>query len=41
MKAVVQRVVSGSVSVDGEVVSSIGHGIVAMIGIHRNFIIVQ
>jgi len=36
MKAVVQRVVSGSVSVDGEVVSSIGRGIVALIGIHRD-----
>ena len=35
MKALVQRVVSGSVSVNGEVVSSIGRGIVALIGIHR------
>jgi len=36
MKAVVQRVVSGSVSVDGELISSIGKGIVALIGIHRD-----
>ena len=36
MKAVVQRVLSGSVSVDGEVVSSIGKGIVALIGIHKD-----
>ena len=35
MKTLVQRVVSGSVSVNGEVVSSIGRGIVALIGIHR------
>lgn len=36
MKAVLQRVVSGSVSVGGEVVNSIGKGIVALIGIHRD-----
>ncbi|XP_023334810.1 D-aminoacyl-tRNA deacylase [Eurytemora carolleeae] len=36
MKAVVQRVMSASVSVDGEMVSSIGKGIVALIGIHRD-----
>ena len=36
MKAVLQRVVSGSVSVGGEVISSIGKGIVALIGIHRD-----
>ena len=36
MKAVLQRVVSGSVSVGGEVVSSIGRGMVALIGIHRD-----
>ena len=36
MKAVIQRVVSGSVSVNGEIVSSIGRGIVALIGIHRD-----
>jgi D-Tyr-tRNAtyr deacylase len=35
MKALVQRVVSGSVAVDGETVSRIGRGIVALIGIHR------
>ena len=36
MKAVIQRVVSGSVSVDGNLVSSIGKGIVALVGIHRD-----
>ena len=36
MKAVVQRVVSGSVKVNGELVSSIGRGVVALIGIHRD-----
>ena len=36
MKAVIQRVVSGSVSVNGELISSIGKGIVALIGIHRD-----
>ena len=36
MKAVLQRVVSGTVTVGGEVVSSIGRGIVALIGIHRD-----
>ena len=36
MKAVLQRVVYGSVTVGGEVVSSIGRGIVALIGIHRD-----
>lgn len=36
MKAVLQRVLSGSVTVGGEVVSSIGRGIVALIGIHRD-----
>ena len=36
MKAVIQRVVSGSVSVDGNMVSSIGKGIVALVGIHRD-----
>ena len=35
MKAVVQRVLSGSVRVEGEVVASIGKGFVALIGIHR------
>ena len=35
MKAVVQRVLSGSVRVDGEIVASIGKGFVALIGIHR------
>jgi len=36
MKAVVQRVLSGSVSVEGEIVSSIGKGIVALVGIHKD-----
>ena len=36
MKAVIQRVVSGSVSVDGNMVSNIGKGIVALVGIHRD-----
>ena len=36
MKAVVQRVLSGSVKVEGEVVSSIGKGMVALIGIHKD-----
>ena len=36
MKAVVQRVVSGSVKVEGELVSSIGRGMVALIGIHKD-----
>ena len=36
MKAVVQRVLSGSVTVEGEVVSSIGKGMVALIGIHKD-----
>ena len=38
MKAVVQRVLSGSVQdqVEGEVVSSIGKGMVALIGIHKD-----
>lgn len=36
MKAVLQRVVTGSVSVGGEIVSSIGKGMVALIGIHRD-----
>jgi len=36
MKAVVQRVLSGSVSVEGEMVSNIGKGLVALIGIHKD-----
>ena len=36
MKAVVQRVISGSVKVEGEVVASIGKGMVALIGIHKD-----
>ena len=36
MKAVIQRVTSANVKVDGEVISNIGKGIVALIGIHKN-----
>eukprot|EP00891_Asterochloris_glomerata_P005221 jgi/Astpho2/5221/fgenesh1_pm.00074_%23_12_t len=35
MRAVLQRVKSASVTVDGSVVSSIGPGLVALIGIHQ------
>ena len=40
MKAVVQRVLSGSVRVEGEVVASIGKGFVALIGIHRLYVLI-
>ena len=36
MKAVVQRVLRGCVRVEGEVVSSIGKGMVVLIGIHKD-----
>ena len=36
MRAVVQRVSSAGVSVDGKVVSSIGNGLMVLIGIHQN-----
>jgi len=36
MKAVIQRVISASVSVDGSVVSSIGRGICVLIGLSRD-----
>ncbi|GAB6022355.1 D-tyrosyl-tRNA(Tyr) deacylase [Chamberlinius hualienensis] len=36
MKAVIQRVLSASVSVDNEVISSIGRGICVLIGISRH-----
>jgi hypothetical protein len=36
MKAIVQRVASASVTVDGEVVSSIGRGLCVLVGIHRD-----
>ena len=36
MKAVIQRVTSASVTVDGEVISSIGRGLCVLIGIHRD-----
>lgn len=35
MKAVIQRVASASVSVDGELISSIGRGLCVLVGIHR------
>jgi len=36
MKALVQRVTSASVSVDGSVVGSIGRGLVALVGVARD-----
>ena len=36
MKLVVQRVTSASVSVDGQVISSIGKGLCVLVGIHRD-----
>ncbi|CAK9818697.1 D-aminoacyl-tRNA deacylase 1 [Anthophora plagiata] len=36
MKAVIQRVTKASVSVDGEVISSIGNGLCVLIGIKRD-----
>ncbi|XP_011863691.1 PREDICTED: D-tyrosyl-tRNA(Tyr) deacylase-like isoform X6 [Vollenhovia emeryi] len=36
MKAVIQRVSKASVSVDGQVVSSIGNGLCVLIGIKRD-----
>ncbi len=36
MKAVVQRVLSASVTVDGEVISSISRGLCVLVGIHRD-----
>jgi D-tyrosyl-tRNA(Tyr) deacylase len=36
MRLVVQRVKSASVTVDGEVVSSIGTGVMALVGIHEH-----
>ena len=35
MKAVIQRVSSASVKVDGEVISRIGKGLMVLVGIHR------
>ena len=35
MKAVIQRVSSAQVKVDGEVISSIGKGLMVLVGIHR------
>ena len=35
MKIVVQRVTSGKVTVEGEVVGSIGRGLVCYVGINR------
>nr|XP_012147644.1 PREDICTED: D-tyrosyl-tRNA(Tyr) deacylase 1-like [Megachile rotundata] len=36
MKAVIQRVTKASVSVDGEIISSIGNGLCVLIGIKRD-----
>ena len=36
MKAVIQRVSRASVTVDGEVISSIGRGLCVLVGIHRD-----
>lgn len=36
MKLIVQRAESGSVTVNGEVVSQIGQGVVVLVGIHRD-----
>lgn len=36
MKAIVQRVTSAGVSVEGEVVSTIGRGLCVLVGIHRD-----
>lgn len=36
MKALIQRVGSASVSVDGELVSSIGRGLCVLVGLHRD-----
>ncbi|KAL6435566.1 hypothetical protein ACFW04_005490 [Cataglyphis niger] len=35
MKAIIQRVSKASVSVDGEVISSIGNGLCVLIGIKK------
>ena len=35
MKAIIQRVSSASVKVDGEIISSIGKGLCVLVGIHR------
>ncbi|XP_011687213.1 PREDICTED: D-tyrosyl-tRNA(Tyr) deacylase isoform X5 [Wasmannia auropunctata] len=36
MKAIIQRVSKASVSVDGEVISSIGNGLCVLVGIKRD-----
>ena len=36
MRTVIQRVLEGSVTVDGAVISSIGPGLVCLIGIHES-----
>ena len=36
MKVVIQKVTSASVSVNGEVISSIGNGLCVLVGIHRD-----
>ena len=36
MKAIIQRVTSANVKVDGEIVSKIGKGLCVLVGIHRD-----
>jgi D-tyrosyl-tRNA(Tyr) deacylase len=36
LRAVVQRVASASVSVDGEAIASIGHGLLVLLGVHED-----
>ena len=36
MKAIIQRVTSASVKVDGQTISSIGKGLCVLVGIHRD-----
>ena len=36
MRLVLQRVKSASVTVDGAIISSIGHGVLALVGLHEN-----
>ena len=36
MKAIIQRVTSASVRIDGQTISSIGKGLCVLVGIHRD-----
>ena len=36
MKAIIQRVTSASVKIDGQTISSIGKGLCVLVGIHRD-----